>query len=141
MWGPAEAEGLVDERGVVYYTVYFADECGNVLGDGPVVVVQRREYPAISECCLKAYYQTIIEAQTLPEGATQFLVFVAGQYGQASIGAGTAIEDNDVDGVKGIIEGGEGTGSSQRTSAPYRGWRPAAAVVAVAAAVEMIYAL
>jgi hypothetical protein len=75
-FGPNSLDGTVDELDIEEYEVWFADECGNLLGPQPVtsIPVQGREenkeaMPTLPQgCCTNNAYKIEIESAYLPKG-------------------------------------------------------------------------
>lgn len=91
-FGPAEANGLIDEKDFEAYEVAFADDCGVPLSGQPIIaVVQRWPVPSVDSCCTPAKYQLTIGPMSLPAGATQLVVAMLGATRGAKTNVGTSV--------------------------------------------------
>lgn len=97
-FGPNSLDGKADELDIEQYQVWFADDCGNLLGPKPVETVpvlgretEKTAKPQLEKgCCTRKAYSIDIKSAFLPKGYKNVSVVVVPDttsVGQLTIGA------------------------------------------------------
>eukprot|EP00930_Biecheleria_cincta_P046795 TRINITY_DN32328_c0_g1_i1.p1 TRINITY_DN32328_c0_g1~~TRINITY_DN32328_c0_g1_i1.p1 ORF type:complete len:3725 (-),score=319.22 TRINITY_DN32328_c0_g1_i1:338-10279(-) len=99
LFGPSTLGGDMDEEGVWFYEVHFADDCGEPLNvEVPVAYKMPLTAGGPTDlwhpgCCKADFYQLSLPAQTLPDNAKKLLLRVMTKSGPASESLVLPLED------------------------------------------------
>lgn len=128
-FGPNTLDGVVDESGILSYSVFMVDECNKRIGDALATV---EVVPGLPQggCCQSDAYTVAVAAQ-LPFNTTgaSLMIVAETSAGLLSVGAVTGFVADDASGSSGAGSGASSAASSAggRLARP---WMAAWAVVA-----------
>jgi len=135
-FGPSHQDGLVSEIDVARYKVFFADACGEkmgeVLGSVQSVTTRRGESFFPQECCRENAYRARISTVWVPEGAAGLFIVAETTSGDSPVGFVAKLTDISDDGGRVAV------GLQSRASRPVAALGSGATLVAVVAALTAV---
>merc|ERR1711971_611064 len=91
MFGPGHFDGSMTVPDLKGYKVYFADECGDRIGDTPIASITVHD--VTYSCCRNDMHLARFGAKIIPDGATKLVVTIDTTDGELPVGRSVRFND------------------------------------------------